>query len=79
MCVRDNWHPSHGKTQYLCDCVECQPDSTLAELQTELWEICGMEVSIQTITHSLQREGYTITTVCHSFYWIVTLTITSIS
>ena len=73
------WCPSHGKTQFLCDCVERQPDSTLAELQTELREICGVEVSIQTITRSLQREGYTMKTVRHSFYWIVTLTITSIS
>ena len=59
-----NWHPSHGKTQFLCDGVECQPDS-------ELWEICGVEVSVQTIAHSLQWEGYTMKMVHHSFYWIV--------
>ena len=73
-----DWCPSHGKTQFLCDCVEHQPDSALAELQTELQEICGVEVSVQMIACSLQWEGYTMKTVCHSFYWIVTLTVTSI-
>jgi transposase len=46
--------------QFLCDCIERQPDSVLAELQTELREVCGVEVSIQTVSRSLQREGYTM-------------------
>jgi hypothetical protein len=34
------------------------------ELQTELREVCDMEVSLSTILRSLQREGYTMKTVC---------------
>jgi len=47
-------------TQFLCDCVKRQPDMTLAELQTELREACNVETSVQTITWSLQREGFTM-------------------
>ena len=38
---------------------------TLTELQVELREVCTAEVSIQTITRTLQREGYTMKTVHH--------------
>ena len=36
---------------------------SLAELQTELHVSCDVEVSVQTILTSLQREGYTMKTV----------------
>lgn len=49
--------------QFLCDCVERQPDITLTELQTELREVCGVETSVQTVARTLQREGYTMKTV----------------
>lgn len=49
--------------QFLCDCIKRWPDSALAELQTELQEVCGVEVSIQTVARSLQREGYTMKTI----------------
>jgi transposase len=49
--------------QYLCDCVERQPDTSLLELQAMLREGCAVEASLQTITRSLQREGYTMKTV----------------
>jgi hypothetical protein len=63
--------------QFLCDCVERQPDLALMELQTELREVCGMETSVQTIARTLQREGYTMKTVCHhSVHLVITLTST---
>ena len=40
--------------QFLCDCVAYQPDMALLELQIELHEICGIEMSMQTILQSLQ-------------------------
>ena len=36
---------------------------SLAELQTALQASCDVEVSVQTILRSLQREGYTMKTV----------------
>jgi hypothetical protein len=51
------------KLQFLCNCIRCQPDLALVELQTELREICDIEVSVDTIARSLQREGYTMKTV----------------
>ena len=53
--------------QFLCDSVERKPDMSLAELQTELREVCGMETSVQTVARTLQREGYTMKTVCPFF------------
>ncbi|KAH9011149.1 hypothetical protein EDB85DRAFT_1878941, partial [Lactarius pseudohatsudake] len=44
--------------------VDRQPDVSLVELQVELWEACGTEVSLSMVLHSLQREGYTMKTVC---------------
>ena len=52
-------------SQFLCNCVERQPDIALMELQTELREACNIEVSLSTIMRSLKREGYTMKTVCH--------------
>jgi transposase len=46
--------------QFLCECVERQPDVALAELQTELQEVCGLETSVQTVARSLQQEGFTM-------------------
>jgi hypothetical protein len=46
--------------QFLCECVERQPDVALAELQTELCEVCGLETSVQTVARSLQQEGFTM-------------------
>ena len=40
-----------------------QPDMSLAEMQTELREACAVEVSVQTVLRTLQREGYTMKTV----------------
>ena len=45
-------------SQFLCDCVECQPNIALMELQMELREACNIEISLPTITCSLKREGY---------------------
>jgi transposase len=53
--------------QFLCDCVERQPDIALAELQAELQEVCGVDTSVQTVARSLQREGFTMKTVCSLF------------
>ena len=39
--------------QFLCDCVKQQPDMALAELQMELSEVCGVDMSVITVTHSL--------------------------
>ncbi|KAH9014492.1 hypothetical protein EDB85DRAFT_1876357 [Lactarius pseudohatsudake] len=50
--------------QFLCDCVERQPDIALKELlQTELREALDAETKLQTIARSLQRAGYTMKTV----------------
>jgi transposase len=56
--------------QFLCDCVERKPDIALAELQTKLRDVCGMETSVQTVAHTLQWEGYTMKTV-HPFFCLV--------
>ena len=55
------------QTQFLCDCVERQPDMTLAELQAELRDVCGVDTSVTTVARSLQREGFTMKTV-RSFF-----------
>jgi hypothetical protein len=44
--------------------IERQSDISLRELQVELREACNVEVSLVTIMCSLQREGYTMKTVC---------------
>ena len=49
--------------QFICDCVERQPDMALLELKTELREVCGVEISVQTIARSLVQDGYTMKTV----------------
>jgi len=49
--------------QFLCDCVDRQPDIALAELQTELQEVCGVDASVHTVARSLQRSGYSMKTV----------------
>ena len=59
------------QTQFLCDCVKRRPDMTLAELQAELQEVCGVDVSVATVTRSLQREGFTMKTVRPSFFYLV--------
>jgi hypothetical protein len=50
--------------QYLHDCIERQSDTSLMELQTELREVFNITVSLPTVLRSLQREGYTMKTVC---------------
>jgi transposase len=52
------------QSQFLCDCIKRTPDMALAELQTELHEVCGVDVSISTIARTLQRQGFTMKTVC---------------
>ena len=42
--------------QFLCDCINRQPDMALVELQTELHEVFGIETLMQTIAHTLQQE-----------------------
>lgn len=43
---------------------------SLVELQTELREVYMTEASVQTITRTLQREGYTMKMVGRSsFHW----------
>jgi transposase len=44
-------------TQYLCDCVERRRDVPLSELRTELREVFDVNVSVQTVSRSLQRVG----------------------
>jgi hypothetical protein len=38
------------------------------ELQTELREVCTVVTSLQTISRSLQQEGYTMKTVCCHYF-----------
>ncbi|KAG2747362.1 hypothetical protein P692DRAFT_201694009, partial [Suillus brevipes Sb2] len=40
-------------------CIERQPDILLTEMQDQLREICGFEVSIATISRTLRRRGFT--------------------
>jgi transposase len=65
------------RLQFLCDCVERQPDLALFELQTELREVCGVETSVQTVARTLQREGYTMKTVRQSVHLVNALTLTA--
>jgi transposase len=51
------------QVNFLCDCVKRQPDMTLMELQTELRDVCGVEMSVTMVTRSLHREGFTMKTV----------------
>ena len=53
--------------QFLCDCVKRTPDLALLELQRELSDVCGVDVSISTIACTLHREGFTMKTVSRSF------------
>jgi transposase len=59
------------QSQFLCDCVKRTPDMALAELKTELQEVCGVDVSISTIARTLQRQGFTMKTVCFFFSCLV--------
>ena len=54
---------------FVIDCVEHQPNSSLVELQTELHEVCMVKTLLQTITRSLQQEGYTMKMVCRQFFF----------
>jgi transposase len=56
------------QSQFLCDCVERSPDMALAELQTELHEVCGVDASVSTIARTLQRQGFTMKTVRVFFF-----------
>ena len=47
--------------------VQKHNNMALAELQTELHEVFGIEMSMQTIARTLQQEGYTMKTV-HPFF-----------
>ncbi|KAG1777588.1 hypothetical protein EV702DRAFT_938521, partial [Suillus placidus] len=40
-------------------CIEQQPDILLTEMQDQLQEICGIEVSIATISRTICRRGFT--------------------
>jgi transposase len=53
--------------QFLCDCIERTPDMSLAELQAELSEVCGVGTSVTTVARTLQREGFTMKTVRPTF------------
>ncbi|KAG1765168.1 hypothetical protein EV702DRAFT_941595, partial [Suillus placidus] len=41
-------------------CIERQPDILLTEMQDQLREICGIEVSIATISRTIRRRGFTV-------------------
>jgi hypothetical protein len=51
------------QVNFLCDCVKWQPDMTLMELQTELHDVCGVEMSVTMVVRSLHWEGFTTKTV----------------
>lgn len=51
---------------FLRGCVERRVDISLAELKTELYEVCGVDASIQTVARSLQGIGYSMRTVTHA-------------
>lgn len=57
---------SHFSVKFLCDCVRRQPDMALAELQAELKDAFDVEISVQTVSRTLKRAGYTMKTVRHS-------------
>ena len=64
---------SHGHhltliLQFLCNCVERQPDVALSELKNELFQVFKIDVSVQTVARSLQWEGYTMKTVRCLFF-----------
>ncbi|KAF8233046.1 hypothetical protein L208DRAFT_1268986, partial [Tricholoma matsutake] len=44
---------------FLEGCIEKQPDILLAELQTRLWEVCEVDVSLNTIKETLRHRGFT--------------------
>ena len=58
------------QTQFLCDCINHQPDIALKELQAKLHEVCGTETLVQTIARSLQHEGYTMKSVRPSQFFV---------
>jgi transposase len=59
------------QSQFLCDCIRQTPDMALAELQMELHDVCGVDVSVTTIARTLQRQGFTMKTVCLFFFFSV--------
>ncbi|KAG1859728.1 hypothetical protein F4604DRAFT_1588976, partial [Suillus subluteus] len=50
---------------FLEACIERQPDILLTEMQDQLRETCGVEVSIATISRTIHRRGFTRKKVCH--------------
>ena len=66
------------QVQFLCDCVKRQPDMALAELQTELSEVCGVDTSVTTVARSLQRKGFTMKWCVLSFFLVNILTPTAV-
>ena len=56
------------QSQFLCDCIRRTPDMALAELQTELQDVCGLDVSITTIACTLHRQGFTMKTIGFVFF-----------
>ncbi|KAJ8596082.1 hypothetical protein M405DRAFT_722282, partial [Rhizopogon salebrosus TDB-379] len=40
-------------------CIERQPDIFLTEMQDQLQEICGVDISISTISSTIRRRGFT--------------------
>jgi transposase len=50
------------QVNFLCNCVKWQPNMTLMELQTELRDICGVEMSVTMVMRSLHWEGFTTKT-----------------
>jgi hypothetical protein len=46
-------------SQFLESCIERQPDIFLTEMQDQLQEICGVDISISTISRTIRRRGFT--------------------
>ncbi|KAJ8586471.1 hypothetical protein M405DRAFT_771606, partial [Rhizopogon salebrosus TDB-379] len=44
---------------FLDSCIERQPDIFLTEMQDQLREICGVDISISTISSTIRRRGFT--------------------
>ncbi|KAJ8597102.1 hypothetical protein M405DRAFT_703078, partial [Rhizopogon salebrosus TDB-379] len=44
---------------YLESCIERQPDILLTEMQNQLREICGVDISISMIPGTIRRPGFT--------------------
>ncbi|KAG2066186.1 hypothetical protein BDR04DRAFT_958487, partial [Suillus decipiens] len=44
---------------FLEACIERPPDILLTEMQVQLREICGVKVSIATISRTIHKRGFT--------------------